>query len=113
MSSSTIKLFLINGSPKRLRTAEISNWTGKVVCAPRTELDQLLSRPELQNPVEAVWGGAPDREVLPVCTRPTAGESCMVMRSVGLAHSASSYTLRVRPREGLRTQGVTRPAHFV
>jgi len=29
-----------------LRTAEISNWTGKAIAAPRTELDQLLYREE-------------------------------------------------------------------
>ena len=29
-------------------TAEISNWTGKAVAAPRTELDELLAREELE-----------------------------------------------------------------
>jgi len=29
-----------------LRTAEISNWTGKALAAPRTELDELLAREE-------------------------------------------------------------------
>lgn len=47
MASATIKLFLIHGDPKRLRTAEISNWSGKAVAAPRTEFDQLLVRDEL------------------------------------------------------------------
>ena len=27
MPTATIKLFLVNGDPKRLRTAELSNWT--------------------------------------------------------------------------------------
>jgi hypothetical protein len=44
MTSATIKLFLPRGDAKRLRTAEISNWTGKAVAAPRTELDELLQR---------------------------------------------------------------------
>jgi hypothetical protein len=35
------------GDAKSLRTAEISNWTGKAVAAPRTELDDLLAREEL------------------------------------------------------------------
>ena len=30
-----------------MRTAEISNWTGKAIAAPRTELDELLQREEL------------------------------------------------------------------
>jgi hypothetical protein len=42
----TIKLFLSRGDAKGLRTAEISNWTGKAVAAPRTELDELLAREE-------------------------------------------------------------------
>ena len=47
MTSATIKLFLPRGDAKSLRTAEISNWTGKAVAAPRTELDELLAREEL------------------------------------------------------------------
>lgn len=47
MTSATIKLFLPRGDAKSLRTAEISNWTGKAIAAPRTELDQLLAREEL------------------------------------------------------------------
>ena len=45
--SATIKLFLIHADARRLRTAEISNWNGKALAAPRTELDQLLDREEL------------------------------------------------------------------
>jgi hypothetical protein len=47
MTSATIKLFLPRGVAKSLRTAEISNWSGKAVAAPRTELDELLAREEL------------------------------------------------------------------
>jgi hypothetical protein len=50
MSSATIRLFLLRGDAKSLRTAEISNWTGKAVAAPRTELDDLLAREELGKP---------------------------------------------------------------
>jgi len=45
--SATIKLFLPRGEAKSLRTAEISNWTGKAIAAPRTELEELLARDEL------------------------------------------------------------------
>ena len=48
MTSATIKLFLPRGDAKSLRTAEISNWSGKAVAAPRTELDELLAREELE-----------------------------------------------------------------
>lgn len=48
MSSATIKLFLPHGDAKGLRTAEISNWSGKAIAAPRTQLDELLAREELE-----------------------------------------------------------------
>lgn len=48
MTSATIKLFLPHGDAKALRTAEISNWTGKALASPRTELDQLLAREECE-----------------------------------------------------------------
>lgn len=46
MASATIKIFLPHGDPKRLRTGEISNWSGKAVAGPRTELEQILGREE-------------------------------------------------------------------
>jgi Domain of unknown function (DUF4357) len=47
MNSATIKLFLPGGDAKGLRTAEIMNWIGFAIAAPRTELEQLLLRDEL------------------------------------------------------------------
>jgi hypothetical protein len=46
MSSATIKIFLVHGDPKRLRTAELSNWTGKGVAGPRSEFDGIYAREE-------------------------------------------------------------------
>jgi hypothetical protein len=46
MASATIKIFLVYGEPKRLRTAEISNWTGKAVAGPRSEFDNVIKREE-------------------------------------------------------------------
>lgn len=61
MPSATIKLFLPHGDPKRPRTAEISNWSGKAVAAPRTEFDALLDREEMgQSGVYVLTGS--DRE---------------------------------------------------
>ena len=45
-TSATIKLFLPAGDAKGLRTAEISNWMGKALATPRTELDRLIAREE-------------------------------------------------------------------
>ena len=46
MASATIKIFLVHGDPKRLRTAELSNWTGKAVAGPRSEFDGITTREE-------------------------------------------------------------------
>ena len=46
MPTATIKLFLVHGDAQRLRTAELSNWTGKAVAGPRSELDGVLARDE-------------------------------------------------------------------
>ena len=48
--SATIKLFLLFGDPKRLRTAELSNWSGKAIAAPRSDLESFITREELQKP---------------------------------------------------------------
>ncbi len=42
----SIRLFLADGSSGGLLTAEIMNWTGHVVAAPRSDLAALLRRPE-------------------------------------------------------------------
>jgi len=44
--TATLKIFLAYGDPKRLRTAELSNWTGKAVSGPRSEFDKVLARDE-------------------------------------------------------------------
>lgn len=41
-----VKIFLADGAPGGLTVAEISNWTGKVVAAPRSKLAEVLRRPE-------------------------------------------------------------------
>jgi hypothetical protein len=49
MPSATLKLFLVFGDPKRLRTAELSNWIGKAVAGPRSEFEKLLERVECES----------------------------------------------------------------
>jgi hypothetical protein len=46
ISAKTVRLFLADGSPTGIRTAEIMNWTGHVVVAPRSKLPEALKRPE-------------------------------------------------------------------
>jgi len=44
----TIKLFLADGNPKGILVAEISNWTGKVLVAPRSQLEKVAKRPDIE-----------------------------------------------------------------
>ena len=46
IAGKSIRLFLADGTPGGLLTAEIMNWTGHVVAAPRSDLAALLKRPE-------------------------------------------------------------------
>ena len=39
---------MVHGDPKRLRTAELSNWTGKAVAGPRSEFEGVISREETE-----------------------------------------------------------------
>jgi len=46
----SIKIFLAKGSASSLRTAEISNWSGKAIACSRKELDELAKREEAIRP---------------------------------------------------------------
>ena len=50
MPTASIRIFLVHGDPKRLRTAELSNWSGKAVAGPRSEFDGVIARDEAQQP---------------------------------------------------------------
>ncbi|MBH5370447.1 GIY-YIG nuclease family protein [Bradyrhizobium glycinis] len=48
LAGRTIKLFLVDGVPDGMRTAEIMSWTGHVLFAPRASVAALLARPEVK-----------------------------------------------------------------
>ena len=48
MNCKTIRLYLVNGSPTDILTAEIINWTGKIIDAPRSQLAELAKRKEVR-----------------------------------------------------------------
>ncbi|MGV9170926.1 MAG: GIY-YIG nuclease family protein [Promethearchaeia archaeon] len=48
--TATVKIFLAEGDPASVRTAEISNWTGKAVAGPRSQLELILQRAETKKP---------------------------------------------------------------
>ncbi len=49
-NTATVKIFLAQGSPTSVRTAELSNWTGKAVAGPRSQIEEILKREEANNP---------------------------------------------------------------
>lgn len=46
----SIRLFLVDGTPNGLLTAEILNWSGHVLTGPRSKLAELVKRPECSRP---------------------------------------------------------------
>jgi len=44
----TIRLYLVEGAPTGIRIAEIINWTGTILAAPRSKLAEVIKRPEAQ-----------------------------------------------------------------
>ncbi len=48
MNGKQVKLFLVDGTPGGLTTAEITNWTGSVLSARRSDLAELLRREETE-----------------------------------------------------------------
>lgn len=48
MAGRSVRLFLVDGIPHGMRTAEIGNWTGLALVCPRTDLARLAQRPEVK-----------------------------------------------------------------
>jgi hypothetical protein len=48
LTGKTIRIFLVDGEPMGILLAEINNWTGKVLVAPQSQLDQLSKREEVR-----------------------------------------------------------------
>lgn len=62
----SIRLFLVDGTPNGLLTAEIMNWTGHVLTGPRSKLAELVQRPECgRTGVYFLVGAAPDNSLRP------------------------------------------------
>lgn len=66
MPAATIKLFLPTGDPQGLKVAELSNWNGKALAAPRSELKELLARDEMDQPGVYCLTGTDDFTSRPV-----------------------------------------------
>jgi GIY-YIG catalytic domain. len=62
----TIKIFLIDGEPNGLKTAELSNWVGQAVVVPRNKLKEIKRRPECNKPsVYFLVGKGSEEALLP------------------------------------------------
>lgn len=48
MAGRSIRLFLVDGAPQGMRTAEVGNWTGLALVCPRTDLARFAQRPEVK-----------------------------------------------------------------
>ncbi len=45
----SLELYFIEGKPDGMLTAEVFNWTGHVLFAPRTQISQALARKEARH----------------------------------------------------------------
>ncbi len=60
VSGKQIRVYLVDGTPGGLLTAEIMNWTGHVVAAPRSDIADLLAREEVRRTVStSCWAMTP------------------------------------------------------
>jgi hypothetical protein len=48
MTGRSVRLFLIDGTPQGMRTAEVGNWSGLALVCPRTDLARLGARAEVR-----------------------------------------------------------------
>ncbi len=57
----TIKLFLADGTANGILTAEIMNWTGHILFAPRSKIADLIKRDEVKRTgVYLLYGSDPE-----------------------------------------------------
>ncbi len=68
VNGKTLRLYLVDGTPTGILTAEIMNWTGKVIVAPRSQMADLSRRPEVKRTGVYVLVGAdlekPNRDLV-------------------------------------------------
>lgn len=62
----TIKIYLVDGKPDGIKTAELSNWVGKAIAIPRNKLKDAKERAECNQPsVYFLFGREDEESVLP------------------------------------------------
>lgn len=93
MSGKQVKLFLVDGTPGGLTTAEITNWTGHVLSARRSDLADLLRREEAQR--TGVYLLLGDDETTVGDTRCYIGEADVVAERLRTHHREKDWWDRV------------------
>ena len=69
----TVKIFLVDGTPSGVVTAEIMNWTGRITVAPRSQLPDLAKRAEVKKTGVYILTG--ENPTNPIQTEVYVGES--------------------------------------
>jgi len=88
VTGKTIRIFLADGEPTGILLAEISNWTGKVLVAPRSQLDQISKREEVRRTgVYLLVGPDPDD---PSRALASIGEGDNVLKRL-VAHDCAAH----------------------
>jgi hypothetical protein len=109
MSGKQIKLFPIDGTRGGLTTAEITNWTGHVLSAGRSDLADLRKRDEAQRTVPtSCWVTTKLRSAIPAAIS-TATNVVPLDRKARqrCCRIGSPLTLSFRSRLGRRFSGAT------
>ena len=60
----TIKIFLVDGEPNGLKTAELSNWVGQAIVIPRNKLKEIRQRQDCNKPAVYFLIGKENEEAL-------------------------------------------------
>ena len=60
----TITIFLVDGEPNGLKTAELSNWVGQAIVIPRNKLKEIKQRPDCNKPAVYFLIGKENEEAL-------------------------------------------------
>ncbi|MCK4947715.1 MAG: GIY-YIG nuclease family protein [Candidatus Aureabacteria bacterium] len=60
----TIKIFLVDGEPNGLKTAELSNWVGQAIVIPRNKLKDIKQRSDCNKPAVYFLIGKENEEAL-------------------------------------------------
>ena len=100
MTTATIKLFLPQGDTRRLRTAEISNWTGMAVASSCTYPDELRKRSEIIRSVVCFLTGLDPRSDAPMAH---VGYSEEIPRRAKQSNPRAEASLLAQPARRMST----------